>query len=138
MRLRETIQGVAEEIAGRLVQELKSRAADEAVDLATTAEELANDVALEVAKEISQRIAGVSKNSEPVDLGIQERLATVESRLAKLAESSGNSSEDEELAGLPNLKYAKSKYRNVESMLKYIENKETEGGVKLVIMNFND
>ena len=36
------------------------------------------------------------------------------------------------------LKYAKSKYQNVESLLNYIETKEDEGGIKLVIMNFND
>ncbi|MFH1428028.1 MAG: hypothetical protein ABIG60_05925 [Patescibacteria group bacterium] len=39
----------------------------------------------------------------------------------------------------PNLKYRKPKYKNVESILNYVE---TEGGsgekIKLVIMNFND
>ena len=39
---------------------------------------------------------------------------------------------------LPNLKYAKPKYKDVESVLKYIEADQDSGGVKLVIMNFND
>lgn len=38
----------------------------------------------------------------------------------------------------PNLKYRKPKYKNMESVLKYIESDEGNGGVKLVIMNFND
>ena len=38
----------------------------------------------------------------------------------------------------PNLKYAKPKYKNVESVLKYIEDSDDTGGIKLVIMNFND
>jgi hypothetical protein len=38
----------------------------------------------------------------------------------------------------PNLKYAKPKYKNVESVLKYIEDSQDTGGFKLVIMNFND
>ena len=39
----------------------------------------------------------------------------------------------------PNLKYRKPKYKNVESILKYVEDEDgPSGGVKLVIMNFND
>ena len=39
----------------------------------------------------------------------------------------------------PNLKYAKPKYNDVDSVLKYIERDDDDrGGVKLVIMNFND
>lgn len=38
----------------------------------------------------------------------------------------------------PNLKYRKPKYKNVESVLKYVEGEEGANGIKLVIMNFND
>ena len=38
----------------------------------------------------------------------------------------------------PNLKYAKSKYKDMESVLKYVEQDQEKGGLKLVIMNFND
>lgn len=39
----------------------------------------------------------------------------------------------------PNLKYRKPKYENVGDILKYVESEDDgKGGVKLVIMNFND
>ena len=39
----------------------------------------------------------------------------------------------------PNLKYAKPKYSNVSELIKYVESdKPQEGGVKIIIMNFND
>ncbi len=41
-------------------------------------------------------------------------------------------------AQFPNLKYAKPKYKNIHSLLRYIESPSEAGGVKLVIMNFND
>ena len=41
-------------------------------------------------------------------------------------------------SSFPNLKYAKPKYKNIESILKYVDQAEELGGVKLVIMNFND
>ena len=31
-----------------------------------------------------------------------------------------------------------AKYQNIESLIKYMENSDGEGGVRLVIMNFND
>lgn len=37
-----------------------------------------------------------------------------------------------------NLKYSKTKYKNFHSLLRYIESPREAGGVKLVIMNFND
>ncbi len=70
--------------------------------------------------------------------GVQQRLAALESRIEKLARQSGKPSQADPTTNLPNLKYAKSKYQNVESLLNYIETKEEEGGIKLVIMNFND
>ena len=39
---------------------------------------------------------------------------------------------------LPSLNYARPRYQNVESILKYIEQDNDKGGVKLVIMNFID
>ena len=39
----------------------------------------------------------------------------------------------------PNLKYAKPKYSNVSELIKYVESdKPQEGGIKIIIMNFND
>ena len=70
--------------------------------------------------------------------GAQQRLAALERRLEKLTEQAGEPSQGDSVTNLPNLKYAKSKYRNVESLLNYIERNEADGGIKLVIMNFND
>ena len=55
----------------------------------------------------------------------------------------GEAEEDEDEAdaagpSLPNLKYAKPKYKDVESILRYVESDDGPSGVKLVIMNFND
>lgn len=38
----------------------------------------------------------------------------------------------------PNLKYMKSKYENVSDLMNYVESDGCGGGIKLVIMNFND
>ena len=79
------------------------------------------------------------------DEELEARLQTVDAKLAKLVIESTDTDEDDdedEVDGArsqyPNLKYARPKYKNVESILKYIEGKDDKGGVKLVIMNFND
>ena len=46
--------------------------------------------------------------------------------------------EDGAGSSFPNLKYAKPKYKDVQSVLRYIESDAQNGGLKLVIMNFND
>lgn len=78
---------------------------------------------------------------------IEEALVKAEEKLRKMS-ISGNVDDDnddddnDEITNtkttFPNLKYAKPKYQNVESILRYVESKEDKGGVKLVIMNFND
>jgi len=75
---------------------------------------------------------------------IQSALAKAEEKLNRaLNLSVDNDDDDDDLsdprANFPNLKYAKPKYKNMESVLKYIESDDgRSGGVKLVIMNFND
>lgn len=75
---------------------------------------------------------------------IRSALAKAEEKLNRaLNLSVDNDDDDDDLshprANLPNLKYAKPKYKNMESVLKYIESDDgRSGGVKLVIMNFND
>jgi len=132
--VRKTIQGLAEEIAGNLIQELRSWAADEIPPAAGAAGELAGHPA----EEIPQRLPVLSSAGGETGHGVQDRLLALENRLEEMAERSEGPSAGGETAKFPNLKYAKSKYRNVESLLNYIETKESEGGIKLVIMNFND
>lgn len=69
------------------------------------------------------------------------KLRETEKRLEKLANSDQLDNQSEigvSRSEFPNLKYAKPKYQNVESLLNYIEQDEDKGGIKLVIMNFND
>ena len=138
MRLREMIQELAEDIADSLLQELKSLADGDDPDSARAAEELAEDVGKEVAEDMAEHLLAVSEGSSDSGDGVLERMATLERKMERLIEKLGEPSQEQNGANLPNLKYAKSKYKNVESLLNYIENKEADGGIKLVIMNFND
>ena len=79
------------------------------------------------------------------DENVQAKLEKVEKKLEKrgfTGEDEHEDNDEDEAAGTgssyPNLKYARPKYKNIESILKYIERDEEKGGVKLVIMNFND
>ena len=65
-----------------------------------------------------------------------QRLHQVESTLEKLA-TRIRSKQGESAVGSDNGGEG-SKYQNVETMLKYVDGSGAEGGVKLVIMNFND
>jgi len=51
----------------------------------------------------------------------------------------GEDKQKREQKAYPNLKYRKPKYNSMDSVLKYIESDDGEnGGIKLIIMNFND
>ena len=70
--------------------------------------------------------------------GGAEPVVGSEKKLEKLSSELDSVSSNKESTSLPNLKYAKSKYQNVESLLNYVEKGDDQGGLKLVIMNFND
>ena len=75
------------------------------------------------------------------DMRVEAALQKAEEKLEKAAARAPDDDEGEAcVAGssFPNLKYAKPKYNNVESILKYVEAEDDGRGVKLVIMNFND
>lgn len=62
-------------------------------------------------------------------------------QLQEVEPTDGQDDDDDEDgtgSSFPNLKYAKPKYKDVESVLRYVESSEDTGGIKLVIMNFND
>ncbi len=94
-----------------------------------------------VAEEVKHQVGA---NGFPGNLNyqsIEARLDTIERKLQKIAtRATGVHSNDPNKApkGFPNLKYAKPKYQNVESLLNYVERDQETGGLKLVIMNFND
>ena len=138
MTLREMIQDLAEDIASSLLQELKTQAPKEKPGAAGAAKELAEDVGKEVAEDMVEHLLSVSESSSNSGGEVSQRMAALEGKVKDLVETLEGRSQGGQETNLPNLKYAKSKYKNVESLLNYIENKEADGGIKLVIMNFND
>ena len=131
------LQSLASDIAAGLAEDLSrppKRSAPGSPGMADQLlDELVNHVAqaMHVSDEPEQKIAG------PVDPGHQD----LKRRGVDLDSIDGDDDDDEVHGGrssFPNLKYAKPKYKNVESVLKYIEDSQDTGGIKLVIMNFND
>lgn len=109
-------------------------------------EELAPQVAKEIKKELREedllkdkKIVINNKNTEKGLIKAEEKLEKV---MRKLSGEQAEDEDEDEIkdtgSNYPNLKYAKPKYKNMESVLKYIESNDDNGGVKLIIMNFND
>ena len=132
------VQELAEDVANNLLQELKTLAYKDDPDSARAAEELAEGVGKEVAEDMAEHLLAVSEPTSNTSDGILKRMTTLERKLERLVKKLDGPSQERDKENLPNLKYAKSKYKNVESLLNYVENKEADGGIKLVIMNFND
>ena len=140
--MRTKMRGLADEIADSLIKELRNRAAEESSDEEGPSQEMADEAAEnEPVKEnrtlpvVSQR---TSMEAGPTDTGIHARIGALETQVEALVKRITEAFQSGKGTKLPNLKYAKPKYQDVESLLNYIESKEDEGGVKLVIMNFND
>ena len=90
--------------------------------------------------QIVQESVGQQENVQANTFSEQQimtrRLQQVENTLEKLA-TRLQSGQGKYEAG-SDLDGEGSKYQNVETMLKYVDGSGAEGGVKLVIMNFND
>jgi len=128
--LKKALQCVAQEISHGLVLVEKS-ASVSITDL------LLQQMVGEVVRQLKEADSGKGLSDEDV----KAKLEKVERKLAKRGITGEDEDEDEVVgtgSSFPNLKYAKPKYKNIESILKYIETDEDKGGVKLVIMNFND
>ena len=148
--MRRKMKGLADEIADSLIQELRNRAAAGSSDEEVPSPDMADEAAENEPDEDNRTLPVVSQGTSPavpqaasveagpMDTGIQARIGALETRMEALVKSITEGSPRGEGTNLPNLKYAKPKYQNVESLLNYIESKEDEGGIKLVIMNFND
>ena len=148
--MRRLMKSVAKDISDDFSSRLKvdSNAGDRL--LLRFSKMIARQIVRQLLKEARKNPKGVmeifanTKNPGKISSGLQK----VEGKLTKviekgLANNDDDNDEDETKgtgAKLPNLKYAKSKYKNVESILKYVESKDDKngGGIKLVIMNFND
>jgi len=90
----------------------------------------------QIAQELVNQQANVQTSTNSEQQIVLQRLLRVESTLEKLAtrirSGPGEHEDGSDLNG------EGSKYQNVETMLKYVDSSGAEGGVKLVIMNFND
>ena len=132
--MNKALRGVSEEIAQSLLQGLIGQASEETPDSDQTEEEVSGEPVQPLARKPS---AGPVKSGD-AGTELNERLANLESRFERIEEKLGAALRRDGTASYPNLKYRKPKYQNVDSLLNYIENKDDDSGVKLVIMNFND
>ncbi len=128
--MKQGLQDVAHDIARGLVLVEKS-ASVSIIDL------LLQQLVGEVVRQLKEANSGKGLSDEDVEAKLQK----VERKLEKRG-ITGQDDDEDEVTGtgnsFPNLKYAKPKYKNIESIFKYVERDEDKGGVKLVIMNFND
>jgi len=75
---------------------------------------------------------------------VERKLEKVLGKLAKAGQDDDDDDDDDDededdgRSRFPNLKYAQPKYHNLESVIKHVESDDGKGGVKLVLMNFND
>lgn len=141
--MRQGLKGMAEEISHGLVQEIQSTRALNR----PTGQSIVELLLEQLTQEVVRKLESSTDVASPEDL--ETRLRLLETKLETLGlEDSPDETEEEEDededevdaggASLPNLKYAKPKYKDIESVLKYIESDDEKGAIKLVIMNFND
>ncbi len=123
---------LADDIALGLVEQLQRRKAVSVPRPPRSGEMLLD----EVAEELDRRQDIVQTSAISEQQVLLRRLQRVERTLEKLAarirsgptETGVESNSGEE----------GSKYQNVDTLLKYVDDSGADGGVKLVIMNFND
>lgn len=131
------VQSVVQEITHSLVLEMESHQLVEGAASASITNLLLQQLAKEVVSQLREANVGNGLSEEDFEAKLQK----AEGKLEKLGITDQDNDEDE-VAGaessFPNLKYAKPKYKNIESILKYVERDDDKGGVRLVIMNFND
>ena len=137
---------LAQEIAEALSMELRGVQRDQPAGYDTIVDLLLNHLAAKVVALMKEEQVERDPGEPSTDTATETRLARAERSVEPLRIDDSDNGKDEQDAEdddpptirLPNLKYAKPKYKNVESVLKYIEGDEDRGGLKLVIMNFND
>jgi len=137
------LQNIKEEVAAEFIKELKSEKGKESLWNQLTRGVLAQAFLDSLAKKEPFGVDRLIINSKNKD--VEEALNKAEEKIGRAlnasVDSDGDNNEDETKgtsSEFPNLKYAKPKYKNVESILKYMESKEDKGSVRIVIMNFND
>ena len=134
--MNKAVQTIAEEISHKLTLEMNGGLIEDRPTATTLLDLLLQRLATEVARQLR----AMSSSQDSFDDNLEAKLAKAEGKLARqlLDQAGVDGGLTEATSDFPNLKYAKPKYKNVESILKYVERDEDKGGVKLVIMNFND
>ena len=99
--------------------------------------EVGSDLLIErLAQELVSREDNVRTRTSAEQQTLLQQLQQVESTLGIIATQIRSGQEEYEEGS--DRDGESSKYQNVESLLKYVDGPGSEGGVKLVIMNFND
>jgi len=149
-KAKKIFRGISKEITNNLLSDLKNDRIDGNNKEDSVWQMLIEELTIQAIKELKKELRTEDfledKRIEISDKNTEEGLIKAEEKLEKINRKlSGEQAEDEdedEIKGTdsnyPNLKYAQPKYKNLESVLKYIESNDDKGGVKLVIMNFND
>ncbi len=132
--MKKLLQDMAEEIARGLVQEMGSYR-----PVAKPASTGIVDLLLpRIAQEVVRQLDSMNSSASSYNEDLEDRLLELGRRRKRQGSrfSDAFASPDED--AFPNPGDAKAKYKNVESFMNYLESAESEGGIKLVIMNFND
>ena len=132
--MKKGLRVLADNIAIELVRELRGGGES----TRSGRHSIADSLVERVADEVLNRISGDHNVPDLGDESPLERLGQVEEKLARLT-SGFRGPVLERIAGDESaLDEEGAKYQNVGSLIKYMESSESGGGIKLVIMNFND
>ena len=133
--MRKALQEMAQEISRSLVHEIESNGgmAEVGGDLA---DPLLQRIAEEVVEQLKTELVTRGLSAHDLQSGLRRMSAMLEDTAVHIPDNGGHTGGDG--GDFPNLKDGKPKYQNVESILRYVEKDDDKGGVKLVIMNFND
>ena len=132
--MKKGLRVLADDIAIGLAQELRGQRERTRSSRPSIADSLVD----RVANEVLERINGGQTSPFFGDESPLERLEQVEEKLNRLT-AGFRGPVLERLAGDESaLDEEGAKYQNVESLIKYMESSDNGGGLKLVIMNFND
>ncbi len=132
--MKKGLRVLADDIAIGLAQELRGQRERTRPSRPSIADSLVDRVASEVLEKLNgDQTSLYFGNESPL-----ERLERVEEKLERLT-AGFRGPLLERLAGDESaLDEEGAKYQNVDSLIKYMESSESGGGIKLVIMNFND
>ena len=127
---------MAEQIADGLVLEMRQDRPAELNSYVNMVDLLLQQLAEKVVSLLRQ----ANSTTDVSDEEWEGRLQKADKKLGKLSFRRSGSEDvgKEQIADLPNLKYARPKYENLESVMEFVEKEDDRDGVKLVIMNFND